>query len=263
MQMRQLQNNLYNLEDKNMSGHSKWSTIKRKKGANDAQRAKIFTKISREIIVAVKAGGSDPDNNARLKDIIAKARSNNMPNDNVNRTIKKAAGANDTDNYENITYEGYGPNGVAVIVETLTDNRNRTAADMRHYFDKFGGNLGQNGCVSFLFNKKGVIVIDGDDIDEDTLTMDALEAGADDVNFDDGFFEITTDPDSFRDVRDYLEGKYTLTSAEVGLIPQTTVDLTDEKQILMMNKLLETLDDDDDVQDVYHNWNAPEEDDED
>lgn len=246
-----------------MSGHSKWSTIKRKKGANDAQRAKIFTKISREIIVAVKAGGADPENNARLKDVISKARANNMPNDNVNRTIKKAAGAGDTDNYENITYEGYGPGGVAVIAETLTDNRNRTAGDMRHYFDKFGGNLGQNGCVGYLFDKKGVIIIENDGgIDEDTITMDALEAGADDVSPEDGYFEIIASPESFHSVRDSLEEKYTLSSAEISLIPQTTVDLTDEKQLLMMNKLLEILEDDDDVQNVYHNWNAPEEDDE-
>lgn len=247
-----------------MSGHSKWSTIKRKKGANDAQRAKIFTKISREIIVAVKAGGADPENNARLKDVISKARANNMPNDNVNRTIKKAAGAGDTDNYENITYEGYGPGGVAVIAETLTDNRNRTAGDMRHYFDKFGGNLGQNGCVGYLFDKKGVIIIENDkDIDEDTLTMDALEAGADDVSAEEGYFEILASPESFHSVRDILEKNYTLSSAEINLIPQTTVDLSDEKQLLMMTKLLEILEDDDDVQNVYHNWNAPEEDDED
>ena len=247
-----------------MSGHSKWSTIKRKKGANDAQRGKIFTKISREIIVAVKAGGPDPDNNSRLKDIIAKARANNMPNDNVNRTIKKAAGAGNTDNYEGITYEGYGPGGVAVIVDALTDNRNRTAADMRHYFDKFGGNLGQTGCVGYLFDRKGVIVIEEDtNVDEDTLTMDALEAGADDVNVQEGYFEIMTDPDSFHSVRDFLEGKnYVLSSAEVSLIPQTTVDLTDESQVLMMGKLLEALEDNDDVQDVYHNWNAPEEEEE-
>ena len=162
-----------------MSGHSKWSTIKRKMGANDAQRAKIFTKIAREIIVAVKAGGPDPDNNSSLKDAIAKGRAANMPNDNIARTIKKASGSTDADNYENITYEGYGPNGVAVIVEALSDNRNRTAADVRHYFDKFGGNLGQNGCVSFLFDRKGIITIDRDTgADEDELTMDSLEAGA-------------------------------------------------------------------------------------
>ncbi|MBR5270690.1 MAG: YebC/PmpR family DNA-binding transcriptional regulator, partial [Clostridia bacterium] len=160
-----------------MSGHSKWSTIKRKKGANDAQRAKIFTKIAREIIVAVKNGGPDPENNSRLKDVIAKARSNNMPNDNIQRTIKKAAGSGDTDSYESITYEGYGPNGVAVIVEALTDNRNRTAADVRHAFDKFGGNMGTTGCVSFMFDNKGVIIIENEDIDEDEITMDALEAG--------------------------------------------------------------------------------------
>lgn len=242
-----------------MSGHSKWSTIKRKKGANDAQRAKIFTKIAREIIVAVKAGGADPENNARLKDCIAKARSNNMPNDNINRTIKKAAGATDTDNYENITYEGYGPNGVAVIVETLTDNRNRTAADMRHYFDKFGGNLGQSGCVSFLFDQKGVIIIEQDKkVEEDELTLDALEAGADDVNVEEEYFEILTTPETFREVRDALEKKYVISSGEVNMIPQTMAELTDEKQILMMTKLLDSLEDDDDVQNVYHNWDAPE-----
>ncbi|MCX7714763.1 MAG: YebC/PmpR family DNA-binding transcriptional regulator [Clostridia bacterium] len=247
-----------------MSGHSKWSTIKRKKGANDAQRAKIFTKISREIIVAVKSGGADPENNSRLKDAIAKARANNVPNDNINRTIKKAAGENDADNYESITYEGYGPNGVAVIVETLTDNRNRTAGDMRHYFDKFGGNLGQTGCVSFLFDRKGVIVIEKNaSLDEDTVTLDALEAGADDIDIEDEYFEIITAPDSFDKVRSSLETKYVVSSAEIRLIPQTMVDLTDEKQILMMNRLLEALEDNDDVQEVYHNWNTPEEDDED
>lgn len=243
-----------------MSGHSKWSTIKRKKGANDAQRAKIFTKISREIIVAVKAGGPDPDNNSSLKDAIAKGRAANMPNDNINRTIKKAAGSTEGDNYETITYEGYGPAGVAVIVETLTDNRNRTAADIRHYFDKFGGNMGQTGCVSFMFDQKGVILIEKDGVDEDTVTMDALEAGAEDLQADGDYFEITTDPAEFRTVRDALEQKYTLSSAEISMIPQTTTELTDEKQIVMMGKLLESLEDNDDVQNVYHNWDAPEED---
>ena len=237
-----------------MSGHSKWSTIKRKKGANDAQRAKIFTKIAREIIVAVKAGGPDPDNNSSLKDAIAKGRANNMPNDNINRTIKKAAGSTEGDNYENITYEGYGPNGVAVIVETLTDNRNRTAADVRHYFDKFGGNMGQTGCVSFMFDQKGVIVIENDDIDEDTITMDALEAGAADIAVEPEYYEITTAPEDFRAVRDALEEKYTLSSAEVSMVPQTMVTLTDEKQLTMMGKLLESLEDNDDVQNVWHNW---------
>ncbi len=235
-----------------MSGHSKWSTIKRKKGANDAQRAKIFTKIAREIIVAVKAGGPDPDNNSRLKDAISKARSNNMPNDNINRTIKKAAGSADGDNYENITYEGYGVGGVAVIVETLTDNRNRTAADVRHAFDKFGGNMGQNGCVSFMFDRKGVIIIEKDDsVDEEELTMDALEAGADDVEVDEECFEILTDPAEFSAVREAIEAKYTIVSAEISMVPQTTSELTDEGQITMMNKMLDMLEDNDDVQQVW------------
>lgn len=237
-----------------MSGHSKWSTIKRKKGANDAQRAKIFTKIAREIIVAVKAGGPDPDNNSSLKDAIAKARSNNMPNDNINRTIKKAAGDTDSDNYESITYEGYGPAGVAVIVNTLTDNRNRTAADVRHAFDKNGGNMGQTGCVSFMFDRKGVIVIENDGLDEDEITMDALEAGADDLKIDEECVEITTAPENMGAVRDVLSEKYTVSSAEVSMVPQTMTELTDEAQITSMTKLLDMLEDNDDVQDVYHNW---------
>ena len=242
-----------------MSGHSKWSTIKRKKGANDAQRAKIFTKIAREIIVAVKAGGPDPDNNSSLKDAIAKARSANMPNDNINRTIKKASGSTEGDNYENITYEGYGPSGVAVIVEALSDNRNRTAADVRHYFDKFGGNMGQTGCVSFMFDRKGVIVIENDSIDEDKITMDALEAGAEDIEIDEECVEITTSPDDFHAVRDALETEYELSSAEITMVPQTMVTLTDEEHIKMMTKLIENLEDNDDVQNIYHNWDEPEE----
>ena len=242
-----------------MSGHSKWSTIKRKKGANDAQRAKIFTKIAREIIVAVKAGGPDPENNSRLKDVIAKARSNNMPNDNINRTIKKAAGADDGANYESITYEGYGPNGVAVIVETLTDNRNRTAADVRHFFDKFGGNMGQTGCVSFMFDRKGVILINAEDLDEEEVMMEALDAGADDFENSDGLFEITTTPEAFSAVREALENKYTLESAEISMVPQTMTVLEDEKQIVQMTKMLENLEDNDDVQEVYHNWDMPDE----
>ena len=241
-----------------MSGHSKWSTIKRKKGANDAQRAKIFTKIAREILVAVKAGGPDPDNNSSLKDAISKARAANMPNDNIQRTIKKASGSTDGDNYETITYEGYGPNGVAVIVNTLTDNRNRTAANVRHSFDKFGGNMGTTGCVSFMFDEKGVIVIENDDIDEDEITMDALEAGADDISIDEDCIEITTAPEDFHAVRDALEAKYTLSSAEISMVPQTLTTLTDEKQILMMTKMLDNLEDDDDVQNVYHSWDMPE-----
>ena len=240
-----------------MSGHSKWSTIKRKKGANDAQRAKIFTKIAREIIVAVKSGGPDPENNSRLKDVIAKARSNNMPNDNINRTIKKAAGADDGATYESITYEGYGPNGVAVIVETLTDNRNRTAADVRHFFDKFGGNMGQTGCVSFMFDRKGVILINAEDKDEEEVMMEALDAGADDFENSDGLFEVTTAPENFSAVRDALSEKYELESAEISMVPQTMTVLDDEAQITQMNKLLENLEDNDDVQEVYHNWDMP------
>lgn len=243
-----------------MSGHSKWSTIKRKKGANDAQRAKIFTKIAREIVVAVKAGGPDPDNNSSLKDAISKARSANMPNDNIQRTIKKAAGDTDTDNYENITYEGYGPNGVAVIVETLTDNRNRTAADVRHAFDKFGGNMGQTGCVSFMFDRKGIIVVEKDIVDEDTITMDALEAGAEDISVEEDCYEITTDPADFHAVRDALEAKYELSSAEITMVPQTMTTLTDEDQITKMQRMIDTLEDSDDVQDIYHNWDMPDED---
>lgn len=244
-----------------MSGHSKWSTIKRKKGANDAQRAKIFTKIAREIIVAVKSGGPDPENNSSLKDVIAKARSNNMPNDNINRTIKKAAGDNDTTDYETITYEGYGPSGVAVIVTTLTDNRNRTAADVRHAFDKFGGNMGQSGCVSFMFDRKGVLIIEDADgeLDEDDVTMDVLEAGAEDIDVDDGIIEITTSPEDFSAVRSALEGKYTFSTAEIRMIPQTMTELTNEDDIKNMNKMLEMLEDNDDVQDVYHNWDMPDE----
>ncbi len=242
-----------------MSGHSKWSTIKRKKGANDAQRAKIFTKIAREIIVAVKNGGPDPENNSRLKDVIAKARSNNMPNDNVQRTIKKAAGSGDSDNYESITYEGYGPNGVAVIVDALTDNRNRTAADVRHAFDKFGGNMGTSGCVSFMFDNKGVIIIENDEIDEDEITMDALEAGAEDIEIEDGVIEITTTPEDFGAVREALEAKYTLSDAQISMVPQTMTELTDPDSIKNMGRMLEMLEDNDDVQNVYHNWDMPEE----
>lgn len=242
-----------------MSGHSKWSTIKRKKGANDAQRAKIFTKIAREIIVAVKAGGPDPDNNSSLKDAIAKARSNNMPNDNINRTIKKAAGDTESDNYESITYEGYGPAGVAVIVNTLTDNRNRTAADVRHAFDKNGGNMGQTGCVSFMFDQKGVIIIENDGFDEEEVTMDVLESGADDLEIDEECIEITTEPASMGAVRDALAEKYTISSAEVSMVPQTMTQLTDETQIKAMTKMLDMLEDNDDVQDVYHNWEMPDE----
>lgn len=239
-----------------MSGHSKWNNIKHKKEKSDAQKAKIFTKMGREIAVAVKSGGPDPDVNGRLKDAIAKARSNNMPNDNISRVIKKASGDQNTDNYEDITYEGYGVGGVAVIVETLTDNRNRTAGDLRHYFDKFGGNLGTTGSVSWMFDQKGIIIVSKTEaVDEDTLMMDALDSGADDFSADGDFYEISTAPEDFHTVRDALEQKgYSFESAEIEKIPQTNVKLTDEHDILMMEKLLESLEDNDDVQNVYHNW---------
>lgn len=244
-----------------MSGHSKWSNIKHKKEKSDNQRAKIFTKLGREISVIVKAGGADPESNTKLRDAILKARSNNMPNDNIQRCIKKAAGETGGDNYEEIVYEGYGPSGVAVIVETLTDNRNRTAADMRHYFDKCGGNLGQTGCVTFMFDKKGIIIVNGEGADEDQLMMDALDAGADDFSAeDDGYFEVSTDPDAFGAVCAELEEKgYKIESAEVLRVPQTTVTLTSEDDLKNMTKLIDMLDDNDDVQNVFHNCDIPDE----
>ncbi|MBQ2767554.1 MAG: YebC/PmpR family DNA-binding transcriptional regulator [Clostridia bacterium] len=238
-----------------MSGHSKWSNIKHKKEKTDAQRAKVFTKIGKEITIAVKAAGPDPSINSRLRDLIQKAKSNNVPNDNIERTIKKAMGENDV-NYEELTYEGYGPQGVAVIVETTTDNRNRTASELRHYFDKFGGNLGQTGCVSYLFSTKGVIIILRDDkIDEDALMEAALEAGAEDFVADEEVFEIYTEPSDLSAIREALEEKgYTIESAEQDKIPSTYVTLTGEDDIKHMNLLLEHLDDNEDVQNVFHNW---------
>ena len=235
-------------------------TIAGRKAAQDSKRAAMFTKYGRAIIVAAKAGG-DPEYNATLRVAIEKAKAIGMPNDNINRTIKKAAGSGEGDNYESITYEGYGPAGVAVIVETLTDNRNRTAADVRAAFSKYGGNMGQSGCVSFMFDRKGVILIEDEDkeIDEDEITMDALEAGAEDISIEDGIIEITTDPDDVGAVREGLESKYTVSSAEVSMLPQTTTDLTDEEQIKNMQRLLDKLEDNDDVQNVYHSWNMPEE----
>lgn len=247
-----------------MSGHSKWSTIKRKKGAVDAKRAKIFTKIGREIAVAVREGGSEPDSNSKLKDAIAKAKAVNMPNDNVIRSIKKAAGDIDSTNYEEITYEGYGPGGVAVIVDAMTDSRNRTAADVRHYFDKFGGNLGTTGCVAFMFSKKGVILIENtSDVNEDNLMNEALELGADDFTAENEYFEITTMPEDFSSIREGLETKgYKFVEAELSMIPATFTKLEEEKQIELMEKLIDHLEDLDDVQNVYHNWEMPEEEDE-
>ena len=239
-----------------MSGHSKWNNIKNKKEKSDAQRAKIFTKLGREIAVIVKAGGPNPDSNGKLRDAIAKARSNNMPNDNIQRCIAKAAGEGGGNDFEEITYEGYGPKGVAVIVETLTNNRNRTAADMRHYFDKYGGNLGQTGCVSYMFDKKGVLLISAEDLpDEDAVMMDALDSGADDFTAEEGIYEILTSPEAFSAVREELESRgYNFMTAEIQMIPQTSVELSDEEDLKNMNKLIDMLDDNDDVQNVYHNW---------
>ena len=250
-----------------MSGHNKWSTIKQKKGKNDAARAKVFTKIGRELIVAIKDGGSaDPSVNSKLKDCIAKAKAANVPNDNIERIIKKASSDADSTNYEAVTYEGYGPSGVAVIVEALTDNRNRTAGEVRHYFDKFGGNMGTSGCVSFMFSLKGVIVLNNEDgdIDEDKAMEDILEAGGDDFSFEDGVVEITTDPSAVATVAEELGKKgYKVVSAEAEQVPSTYTTLTDEDHIKKMGLLLEALEDNDDVQNVWHNWDAPESDDED
>ena len=240
-----------------MSGHSKFANIKHKKEKNDAAKGKIFTMLGREIAVAVKAGGPDPANNGKLRDVIAKAKSNNMPNDTIERSIKKAAGPGDGVEYENITYEGYGPNGVAIIVEVLTDNRNRAAANVRHAFTKGGGNMGTSGCVSFMFDDKGLIVVDKEEVegmDEDELMMMAIEAGAEDFAVEEDSYEITTSPDDFSAVREALEANnIPMASAEVTKIPQTYTTLTNEDDIKKMNKLLDLLDDDDDVQNVYHN----------
>ena len=244
-----------------MSGHSKWNNIKRKKEKTDGQKAKIFTKMGREIAVAVKEGGSaDPSSNSKLKDAIAKAKANNVPNDNIDRIIKKAAGDASADSYEALQYEGYGPCGIAVIVETLTDNRNRTAGEMRHYFDKCGGNLGQTGCVSFMFNKKGILAIEAEGHDEDTVMEQALEAGASDFNTDGDIFEVVTEPEDFSAVRDDLEAKgYTFVSAEVEMVPDVLSAIDDPAAAEKMEKLLDLLEDNDDVQNVWHNWDRPDE----
>ena len=248
-----------------MSGHSKFANIKHKKERNDAVKGKIFTVIGREIAVAVKEGGSDPANNSRLRDVIAKAKANNMPNDTIDRGIKKAAGDANSVNYENLTYEGYGPNGVAIIVDTLTDNKNRTAANVRSAFTKGGGNVGTPGSVSFMFDKKGQIIIDKEEceMDPDELMMLALDAGAEDFAEEEESFEILTDPAAFSEVRLKLEeAGIVMAGAEVTMIPQTYVDLTSEEDIKNIQKTLDLLEEDDDVQDVYHNWNEPEEDEE-
>ena len=237
-----------------MSGHSKWNNIKRKKEKTDGAKAKVFTKIGREISVAVRTGGPNPASNSKLADLIAKAKRMSVPNDNIQRIIKKAEGGDKTE-FEAITYEGYGPGGVAVMVETLTDNRNRTAADLRHYFDKNGGNLGAMGCVGFLFSQKGVIDISLEDKDADEAMMDALDAGAEDMQADGPVFEITTDPDSFNDVVKALEEKgYSFESAEIEMVPQNYIVMTSEDDVRSMTKLLDMLDDNEDVQNVWHNW---------
>ena len=238
-----------------MSGHSKWKNIMHKKEKTDLQRAKIFTKIGKEIAIAVRDGGADPASNGKLKDLIAKAKANNVPNDNIERSIKKASGADGNVNYEVILYEGYGPSGVAVIVETTTDNRNRTGADMRHYFDKYGGNLGQTGCVSYMFEDKGVIAIEADGIDEEALMEAALEAGAEDISNEGEVFEITTAPSDLSAVTDALTEKgYKFVSCEQSKIPANYVTLTGEDDLKNMNKLLEMFDENDDVTNVWHNW---------
>ena len=239
-----------------MSGHSKWHNIQKTKGAADAKRSAAFTKIAKEIIVAVKQGGSgDPNNNSRLATVIAKAKAANMPNDNIKRTIDKALGSGNTDNYESVTYEGYGPCGVAVIVEALTDNRQRTAPEIRHYFDKFGKGMGAQGCVSWSFDRKGVIVIEKEDLDEDTVMRDALDAGADDMQAEGEVFEIYTDPDAFGAVLATLEDKgYLFVQAAVEMVPQNYVKLENEDDIKNMEKLIDLLEENDDVQNVWHNW---------
>ena len=239
-----------------MSGHSKWANIKHKKEKTDAQKAKIFTKIGKEITIAVKAGGGDPNNNSKLRDLILKAKSNNVPNDNIDRTIKKALGSTG-ENYEEIVYEGYGPAGIAVIVETTTDNRNRTAGNVRSYFSKYHGNMGQSGCVSYLFTDKGLIVISNEDgdIDEDKLMETALESGAEDFAAEGDVFEIYTEPDDLFAVKEALEAAgYPILSAEQDKIPSNYVTLDNEDDIKFMGLLIEHLEDDDDVMNVYHNW---------
>ncbi len=243
-----------------MSGHSKWNNIKRKKEKTDAAKAKVFTKMGREIAVIVKQGGPNPQENSRLKDAIAKAKAANVPNDNIERIIKKAAGETGGAEYEELIYEGYGPNGIAVIVETLTDNRNRTAGDIRHYFDKCGGNLGQSGSVMFMFERKGIIEIEAEGHIEDEVMEAALEAGAEDFNFDGDVFEISTAPNDLGTVRDYLEEKgYSFLSAEVQYVPQTTTVLEDTESAEKMEKLIDMLEENDDVQNIWHNWEMPEE----
>ena len=248
-----------------MSGHSKWHNIQAKKGKADAQRGAVFTKIGREIAIAVREGGANPESNGKLRDIIAKAKANNMPNDNIQRSIKKASGELSNVVYEEITYEGYAPGGVAVIVDTISDNRNRTASDVRHCFAKYGGNLGTTGSVGFMFDERGVLVIEREPgSDEDEMMMIALDAGAEDVKVEDEVFEILTAPNEFRTVRENLEKQgYTVLSAEVQKIPQNTVTVTDPDTVLKIQKMLDLLEENDDVQNVFHNADLPDDDEED
>jgi YebC/PmpR family DNA-binding regulatory protein len=240
-----------------MSGHSKFANIKHRKGKSDAQRGKMFTKLGREIAVAVRdGGGGNPDSNSRLADVIIKAKAANMPGDSITRSIKKAVGGGEGANYEEISYEGYGPGGIAVVVEAATDNKNRTAAEVRNYFDKYGGNLGTTGCVSFMFEKKGVIIIEkAKSVDADTLALEAIDAGADDFNAEDEFYEILTKPEDFYTIRTALENLgYELLDAEIQMIPANYIKLEDPKQEEQMAKIIDFLEDLDDVQNVYHNW---------
>ena len=247
-----------------MSGHSKWHNIQAKKGKADAQRGAVFTKIGREIAIAVREGGANPESNGKLRDIIAKAKANNMPNDNIQRSIKKASGELSNVVYEEITYEGYAPGGVAVIVDCISDNRNRTASDVRHCFAKYGGNLGTTGSVGFMFDERGVLVVEREPgSDEDEMMMIALEAGAEDVKVDDDVFEIVTAPNDFSTVRENLEKQgITFLSAEVAKIPQNTVSVTDPDTVLKIQKMLDLLEENDDVQNVYHNADLPDEEEE-
>ncbi|QTE69598.1 YebC/PmpR family DNA-binding transcriptional regulator [Clostridiales bacterium] len=247
-----------------MSGHSKWHNIQAKKGKADAQRGAIFTKIGREIAIAVREGGANPESNGKLRDIIAKAKANNMPNDNIQRSIKKASGELSNVVYEEITYEGYAPGGVAVIVDTISDNRNRTASDVRHCFAKYGGNLGTTGSVGFMFDERGVLVVEREPgSDEDEMMMIALDAGAEDVKVEEDVFEILTAPADFSTVRENLEKQgFSFLSAEVQKIPQNTVEVTDPDTIQKIQKMLDLLEESDDVQNVYHNADLPDEDEE-
>lgn len=243
-----------------MAGHSKWSNIKHRKGKEDAKRAKIFAKLSRYITVAARTGGTDPDFNPELKSAIDKAKAENMPNDNIDRAIKKASGESGGKDFESVTYEGYGPSGVAIIVETLTDNRNRTAPDVRHAFEKYGGNLGTSGSVTFMFNRLGTIIIEkSDEVDEEELMLQAIEYGAEDFETLDDAYEITTSLNNFTAVRDSLESAgYDLAMSEIGYIPQNYIELSDEKDISNMEKMIDMLEDNDDVQEIYHNWDNEE-----